>query len=356
MLYKKTTTHTLFILFFFFSFLSAPSSQDCLVLNPFVMANTDGFTTTDVAQSFTMNCSDGLMTSISVWSFSNNTEIELLIYEGEGFHDNTPYIQEDVVLASGTPINNEIALDVPYPFVGGQVYTFRLRLKGGGTFQLAKSNLFNAYSGGNLYENELPQFTEDLFFIINTSGSLLPVELTRFEVESAGNAVQLYWETATEINNSGFEIERSNNAKDWEPISFVEGQGNRTETTNYSFEDNSPHAGWNYYRLKQIDFDGHFEYSDVRSIAFSSSGNFRVYPNPARVSQQIQVQLDEPADHPSNLFILNPTGMLLKSVPVPAGQGQQTLSFSKRLPGVYSIVLKNSSGVVISSQRLVITD
>ena len=107
-----------------------------------------------------------------------------------------------------------------------------------------------------------------------------------------GKIVLLNWSTSTELNNRGFEIERSTNKKDWRLIGFKEGKGTTTETQNYSFVDDlfgisSPQL---FFRLKQIDFDGSFEYSDVVEVdiapsTFSLSQN---YPNPFNPSTKIK--------------------------------------------------------------------
>jgi len=84
----------------------------------------------------------------------------------------------------------------------------------------------------------------------------LPIELIYFHAYQVGEEVQLKWSTASEINNRGFEILRSENGIDWEALDFVNGVGNSTATNFYQYTDRFPKKGINYYRLKQIDFDG----------------------------------------------------------------------------------------------------
>lgn len=113
-----------------------------------------------------------------------------------------------------------------------------------------------------------------------------PVEFLEFEAEPMENsATLLTWATASELNNRGFEIERSE-ANDpanrqWKKIGFVAGEGTVSSVTEYGFVDPSPYRGENLYRLRQIDFDGAFEYSDVRSVRFEGIDGLNVYPNPA---------------------------------------------------------------------------
>jgi hypothetical protein len=95
---------------------------------------------------------------------------------------------------------------------------------------------------------------------------VLPISLSSFNVANINNSNELRFTTASESNNSHFEIERSNNGKNYETISRVEGKGTTQEVSNYSFSDRTPNKGINYYRLKQVDFDGRFEYSKVVSV------------------------------------------------------------------------------------------
>lgn len=123
------------------------------------------------------------------------------------------------------------------------------------------------------------------------NNSPLPVELTSFSASVINNSVQLNWKTATETNNYGFEIQRtihknseSMSAKNWKNIGFVEGYGNSNSEKNYSFMDNEI-SSYNKisYRLKQIDTDGKFAYSDEIEVDMSIPIGFALfqnYPNP----------------------------------------------------------------------------
>ena len=94
----------------------------------------------------------------------------------------------------------------------------------------------------------------------------LPVELISFEVKKDSESSVLEWLTATEINSDRFVIERADFSYDFKPIGEVFAAGNSESIVNYLFRDNAPHSGINYYRLKQLDFDGTYEYSEIKSM------------------------------------------------------------------------------------------
>ncbi|MDP3582927.1 MAG: LamG-like jellyroll fold domain-containing protein, partial [Ignavibacteria bacterium] len=135
---------------------------------------------------------------------------------------------------------------------------------------------------------------------VSSNNSALPVELTSFSANMIDSKVFLNWQTANEVNNYGFNVERSvilSEAKNlnadggtsatlsasWKTLGFVQGHGNSNSPKNYSFEVASPLSGIVQYRLKQIDFDGKYEYSDVVEVNVDSHANFALnqnHPNP----------------------------------------------------------------------------
>lgn len=102
------------------------------------------------------------------------------------------------------------------------------------------------------------------------NGFALPVEYLTFTGKLIDKSVELNWVTATEINNNGFELERSQNGIDFERIAWILGSGNSSFIKEYNFIDFEPYIGINYYRLKQIDYDGKFEYSKIISVRVSN--------------------------------------------------------------------------------------
>jgi hypothetical protein len=127
-----------------------------------------------------------------------------------------------------------------------------------------------------------------------TFPGLVPVELVSFSASVVGTEVNLSWMTATELNNQGFEIERSTNQAEWEKIGFVEGKGTTTLMNYYSYAVKSLKTGTYFYRLKQVDFDGTFEYSSIVEVEVSIPIEFALqqnYPNPFNPSTKIKFSL-----------------------------------------------------------------
>jgi hypothetical protein len=129
--------------------------------------------------------------------------------------------------------------------------------------------------------------------LLNGADLPLPVELTFFTASLSGSCVILNWQTETEVSNYGFDIERKVN-KDWEKIGFVSGYGNSNSPKEYSFVDDKPYGRSKFqYRLKQIDTDGQFEYSDIveAEITPDKFTLFQNYPNPFNPTTKIKYQL-----------------------------------------------------------------
>ncbi len=129
---------------------------------------------------------------------------------------------------------------------------------------------------------------------ITDADNPLPVELTTFSASIVHNKVQLSWTTATEVNNYGFEIEKSDNKINWQNIGFVKGNGNSNAPKHYSFTDNEIGTGKYFYRLKQIDIDGKYKYSRVVELDMGMPKKYDLsqnYPNPFNPTTTIKYSI-----------------------------------------------------------------
>lgn len=146
--------------------------------------------------------------------------------------------------------------------------------------------------------------------IFKYQSDIVPVELMSFTAGFKKNEIQLNWRTATEVNNYGFEIERRFGEEEWNTIGFVEGHYNSISPKSYFYSDNCP-IGENklQYRLKQIDTDGCFKYSDIVEVDITPSGYelTQNYPNPFNPNTVIEFSLPENVNN-VRLFIYNELG------------------------------------------------
>jgi len=172
----------------------------------------------------------------------------------------------------------------------------------------------------------------------------LPVELTSFDGKETGKTNTLTWQTASELNNSHFEVERSLDGNNFRQIGNVHGNGTSVYKIDYQFEDHNPVAQ-SYYRLKQVDYDGKFEYSDIISI---NSRNHKsditsIFPNP--ISDILNVSYSSETIEELTFKVVDLTGRVLFSKINLMENGNNVLELDcKTLPkGSYFLILQSDS-------------
>jgi len=160
---------------------------------------------------------------------------------------------------------------------------------------------------GDVTSNAVSTFSPFTFGSLSGSVNPLPITLLDFTAGKEGQTVRVLWITATEINNDFFTVERSANAIDFEEITKVEGAGNSSAILKYSIVDENPLDGVSYYRLKQTDFDGSYEYSNI--VVVSKTDFFEIisiFPNPSK--DLINVIISSSIDEDVFLFVIDVLG------------------------------------------------
>jgi hypothetical protein len=187
--------------------------------------------------------------------------------------------------------------------------------------------------------------------------AVIPVELVSFNATVIGSSVNLNWSTASELNNSGFEVQRKSENSNWMKIGFVKGAGTTTEHNTYFFSDKSPNQGIVSYRLKQIDFDGTVSYSKVVNVDFNSPTDFKLnqnYPNPFNPSTTISFSIPRAAN--VSLTVFNQIGEKIDELVnrgLEAGSYDYTWDASKQSSGIYFYELKTNEFKSIRKMTLI---
>lgn len=177
----------------------------------------------------------------------------------------------------------------------------------------------------------------------------LPIELLTFTSRAAENAIALTFSTATETNNDYFSIERSANGFQYTEIGRVNGAGTSYEPQNYSFTDERPLPGKNYYRLRQVDFDGKFSYSPVVTANFGKAQPMTLAPAPA--TETLRILLEKPIQDDGVWEVFGLDGRLVLSGEMPAENAEYALNINELPNGTY--VLRLRVGQVVMNEIFV---
>jgi hypothetical protein len=228
---------------------------------------------------------------IILTDIDNDSMIELVYDDNTSSATNEGYyhaLNNDGTPVSGWPLITNGTTFFQTPCITDIDYDGFMDMAGGGTVGLGSSATTNIY----LWNSQLTYQANNIIipmFQYNTmhdgvfdNPTYVPVELTSFTAKARTNDVLLSWSTATEINNRGFEIEKAVDG-DFYVIGFLPGMGTTSEPQSYTFIDKNVASGQYSYRLKQIDFNGSFEYSNILLVNVDLVGSFSLsqnYPNP----------------------------------------------------------------------------
>jgi photosystem II stability/assembly factor-like uncharacterized protein len=264
--------------------------------------------------------------------------------------------------------------EIPNP-LSGTLYTIRFVDEQIGWVAGSLGELYYTQDGGNSWtESHLSlgssptirdiQINGIDLWVIATEGIIIkgfsdpaiPVELNSFAAIVSDGKVKLSWITSTELNNSGFELQRKTENASWDKLAFIPGQGTTTETQIYSHVDDSPNPGINYYRLKQIDYDGSFEYSGIIEADVSLPLRFALeqnYPNPFNPNTVIKYQI--PKDGKVTLKVYDILGnevVVLVNKKQSAGDYEVKFDAAGLSSGIYFYQL--NSGEVTQTKKMIL--
>jgi hypothetical protein len=193
-------------------------------------------------------------------------------------------------------------------------------------------------------------------FVLRQAAPVVPVELTSFSAQAQDQSVILNWNTATEVNNLGFEIQRKIVEGDFATVGFIKGEGTTTNRREYSYVDKSLAEGKYLYRLKQLDFNGEYEYSNTIEVEVRSLNNFTLeqnYPNPFNPTTTIGYVLQEKGS--TKLTLMNAIGeevAILVNEEQDKGYHKVDLNANNLPSGVY--LYKLQSGNFTESKKLML--
>ncbi len=209
------------------------------------------------------------------------------------------------------------------------------------------------FSCGELVRNGA--ITSQGIFLTNLSwASIVPVQLMYFRGKADNERVRLNWATASESNSDYFQIERSTDLKEFSPLGRITSAGESRKLIEYSFLDEAPLPGVNYYRLKQVDKDRAFEYSKIIAVSpQNTSSRFVIYPNPSD-GQTIKLQFDNL--ELDGLRLINLLGQEIPFQIQAASNNSLTLHPQRELQtGLYFVTYAGASGNGRVSQKLWVT-
>ncbi len=183
--------------------------------------------------------------------------------------------------------------------------------------------------------------TVDAIHAGTTWSTIIPVELVDFQAHKENKSTKLVWQTATELNNSHYDIERSSEGKTFEKIGKTMGLGNSQQSRSYTFMDEKPNNGINYYRLRQVDLDGKATISKTVTVNFDHKTALKIYPSLANDKINIDIHAIEGV---SNLSVINASGQVVKSEKVQITEGSLSLNINDLPNGIYFIELSSKIG------------
>jgi hypothetical protein len=302
----------------------------------------NGGTLAITASTLYFNDNAYFMANAGPVSLQNNT----LIFIGNGLSTSKAYFKMNgpsltVSDNSGVNLGND------------NNYYFNWSSYTSGTTNSSISTSSNSLNCGNSFSNSCQ--SPLVYGPANVSASglgiitVLPVLLTDLNANLSGNDVYVSWTTQTETNSDRFEIERSQDGVKWELIGTVAAKGNSSTTSNYSYTDNAPASGINYYRLKMVNIDNSYNYSEIKVVRTTAVSKISFFPDPAQSFVNVTLVGSE---NETSIQLLNISGQILQTEKV---SGATTVSFNVQqyAKGIYVLRVMNSDGTSVSNKIVI---
>jgi len=335
---------------------------DNSIFGPLFGKSTDGGQNWDFT-SFYLNNNEGRLYATHFFDL-NNGITAAAVFTGEGAISMTSDGGTDWTTL---PFFNNALYSIYFPasqsligYTVGAAGTILKTTDGGSEWTAQQSGTPNTLSGVVFADELIGYAVGDGGTILKTNtGGVIPVELTSFNIRLENDRIELSWKTATEINNSGFYIQRKTQSG-WEILNFVQGHGTTTEEHDYIYKDNLENLDYRgkiYYRLKQVDNDGSVQYSRTVKIDYSPKpDDFKLeqnYPNPFNPATSIKYAI--PLDTHVKLTIYDLLGNEIKTLVdgyQPAGTYSVKFDGSNLTSGIY--IYRLQAGDFVSTKRMVL--
>jgi len=192
----------------------------------------------------------------------------------------------------------------------------------------------------------LATFTTPLGTVV--ASCALPIKMASFTVTALTDKILVAWSTAMEENNNYFVIERSTDGVKFDSIGYQKGAGNSDVLLNYSYTDNTPANGTNYYRIKQVDYNGNFTYSEIRSGDISRGyGILSMYPQPVNKAEKLNISYLLSQKSEVFIQVMDALGRELYSASLFLNTGNNLidLDVTNLLPGIYCLIISSQDGI-----------
>ena len=290
------------------------------------------------------------------WSKASNWDLNRIPQHG----DSIVIPQLNTVLFDKSDTLGNVYIKV----LGGLTIQKKMRLSASSVIELTATGKLNAsgaqrnvevitIGGINKYDEIASDWVYGIGYAASTSGIspngfnlaaapiILPVKFNSFYVARNNNNVVLSWSTSQELNNNNFEVQRSFDGSSWSVLAVVLGAGNSTSVQQYNYTDKSMTAAVAYYRIRQVDLDGKYEYSTIKTIkANETAPTTRIYAN----SNTVNVEFNKEVKNPITVRIINMNGQVIAKRDFQQAAYRITMNMNNNLTGAYIVQLNDNAG------------